>query len=75
MTINARATEFAEFCAGMLGTDANRPLILGDAAVNGATISALLDAFKTCYPGPTPGPRFMQPTSNGGDPLATHREQ
>ncbi len=67
--INARAKEFAEFCASMLGTDEEKPLILDAAAVNGATISALLDAFKNCYPqesAPTP----TKPAATGNhDPL------
>jgi hypothetical protein len=71
VTINARAQEFAEFCSSMLGTDETKPLILDAAAVNGATISALLDAFKNCYP--VESQQGAPPKQTSGDPLAKYR--
>lgn len=59
--INDRAREFREFCTAMLGTTEKNPLMVGETPVNGATIGALLDAFKCCYPqekpSATPAPR------------------
>lgn len=66
---------FRDFCILMLGSQSETPLKPRGAEdiINGATISALGEVWKATMA--TPGPRFMQPTSNGGDPLATHREQ
>jgi hypothetical protein len=52
--VNDRAKELRDFFTFMLGTTETSPLVVGETPVNGATINALLDCFKTCYPEPKP---------------------
>ena len=46
----SRQRDFLVFCSKALGTGRNTPL----RDINGATISALVDAFKECSPRPEP---------------------
>jgi len=72
-----RADDFAAFCQKMLGSEPGTPLVApgagdkGPALVNGAFLSALLDAFKVCCPAERTGPSGA---NAGSDPLADHRD-
>jgi hypothetical protein len=52
----------------MLGTTEGACLVVGETPVNGATINALLDCFKTCYPEPKPE-RLPKVDGDARDPL------
>lgn len=70
--MNERATAFRDFCVFMLGTTEKTPLMVGETPVNGATISAILDAFKTCYPQEKP-PAPLPVHAPTADPLEAFR--
>lgn len=48
--LNERSELFFKFCARAFGTDPANPLVFGDSPINGATIGALIEAFRSCYP-------------------------
>lgn len=70
--MNERATNFRDFCVFMLGTTDRTPLMVGETPVNGATISAILDAFKTCYPDERPPKLPSAKPDETRDPLGMH---
>lgn len=67
--VNDRAKELRDFFTFMLGTTESSPLVVGETPVNGATINALLDCFKTCYPEAKPEPRAPARDGAANDPL------
>jgi hypothetical protein len=66
--VNDRAKELRAFFTFMLGTTETAPLVVGETPVNGATINALLDCFKCCYPEAKPE-RVPPPRTTMNDPL------
>jgi len=84
MSINDKARDFRDFCTFMLGTEETKPLVMlettkdGDtkmSAVNGATISALIEAFRICYADPKPAPPARSLGTNDPLGLLPPREQ
>jgi len=67
-----RADDFAAFCQKMLGSDPETPLVApgADGLVNGAFLSALIDAFKVCCLSEGAAPNGKQPRP---DPLDGYR--
>lgn len=66
----SREGDFLRFCSKALGTGKNSPLRISmeDGPVNGATISALVEAFKECHPIYKPGPQ-AQTVQGFDDPM------